>query len=152
MAKSTPKSVMIVDDNEIVRRSLRNLFKKSGEWAVCAEAENGRDALDKAKIYHPEFIVLDFCMPTMDGLEVAPKLKEISPDASIVMLTAFKDKSIEEKAYKAGISWVLSKTTDNISKVLEFGRILRRPAAPLESAVSWNQNRIHARPQAKAGD
>jgi CheY-like chemotaxis protein len=73
--KSTPKSVMIVDDNEIIRRCLRNLFKKSDEWAVCAEAENGRDALHKAHIHHPEFIVLDFCMPAMDGLEVAPKLR-----------------------------------------------------------------------------
>lgn len=127
-----PKSIMIVDDNEIIRRNLRNIFKNGLDWTVCAEAVNGRDALEKAEKFHPEFVVLDYSMPIMDGLEVAPKLKDISPQSSIVMLTAFKDRFIEEQAYRAGVSWVLSKTTDDIGRVLEFARILRRPDPPLE--------------------
>jgi CheY-like chemotaxis protein len=67
-------------------------------------------------------------MPNMDGLETAPKLKNIIPKSSIVMLTAFKDKLLEEKAYKAGISWVLAKT--EARKVLDFARILLRPDPP----------------------
>jgi DNA-binding NarL/FixJ family response regulator len=121
-----PKSIMIVDDNECIRRSLRKLFSKNPDWTVCAEAADGRDALVKAQKFHPEFVVLDFCMPDMDGLEAAPKLKEISPNSPIVMLTAFKDNFLEEKAYKAGVSWVLCKTTDKITKVIDFARILLR--------------------------
>jgi DNA-binding NarL/FixJ family response regulator len=126
-----PKSIMIVDDNEIIRRNLRNLFKKNPDLTVCAEAADGRDALEKAKRFHPEFVVLDYCMPNMDGLEAAPKLKDISPQSSIVMLTAFKDKFIEERAYKAGVSWILSKTTDDIKKVVDFARILTRSDSPV---------------------
>jgi DNA-binding NarL/FixJ family response regulator len=125
-----PKSVMIVDDNEMIRRSLRNLFRKNEDWVICAEAANGEDAVAKAQEFRPEFIVLDFCMPNMDGLEAAPKLKSISPKSSIVMLTAFKDRFLEEKAYKAGVSWVLCKTSDDVRKVLDFARILLRPDPP----------------------
>jgi DNA-binding NarL/FixJ family response regulator len=123
------KSIMIVDDNEIIRRNLRNLFKKNPDFTVCAEAEDGRDALEKAKRFHPEFVVLDYSMPTMDGLEAARKLKDISPESPIVMLTAFKDRFIEKRAYEAGVSWILSKTTDDIRKVVDFARILLRSEA-----------------------
>ena len=119
---------MIVDDNKIIRHKLRLLLKANDDWTICAEAINGRDAVEKAQRFHPDFVVLDYCMPTMDGLEAAPKLKQISPKSSIVMLTAFKDKYLEEKAYKAGVSWILSK--EEARKVLDFARILLRPDPP----------------------
>ena len=122
---SMPKSIMIVDDSEVIRRNLRDLFNRSDDWTVCAEAIDGRDAIEKAAQFHPDFIVLDLYMPNLDGLAVAPKLKDINPQSSIVMLTAFKDKILEEKAYKAGVSWVLCK--EEASKVLDFARILLRP-------------------------
>jgi YesN/AraC family two-component response regulator len=127
---------MIVDDNEIIRHKLRNLFKRSEDWVICAEAENGVDALEKARKFHPDFVVLDFNMPTMNGLEAAPKLKDISPKSSIVMLTAFKDNRLEEKAYQAGISWVLSKM--DACKVVDFARILLRPNAHPTSSDTKN--------------
>ena len=131
-----PKSIMIVDDNEIIRHKLRNLFKRSADWVICAEDENGVDALEKARIFHPDFVVLDINMPTMDGLEAAPKLKSISPKSSIVMLTAFKDSRLEEKAYQAGVSWVLSKM--EACKVLDFARILLKPDTPPASSGTKN--------------
>jgi two-component system, NarL family, response regulator LiaR len=119
-----PKSIMIVDDSEMIRRNLRNLFNGKGDWHICVEAVDGRDALEKARRFYPDFVVLDLCMPHMDGLEAARKLKDISPKSSIVMLTAFKDRILEEEAYKAGISWVLAK--EESAKVLDFARILLR--------------------------
>jgi DNA-binding NarL/FixJ family response regulator len=94
--------------------------------------------VENARKFHPEFVVLDYSMPTMDGLEAAPKLKDVSPRCSIVMLTSFKDRFLEEKAYKAGISWVLSKTTDDVHKVLDFARILLRPDPPPVSPGARN--------------
>lgn len=118
------KSIMIVDDSELSRRVLRNLLTQNGDWTISAEAVDGNDAVEKARHLHLDFIVLDFCMPFMDGLETAHKLKDICPTTSIVMLTAFKDRVLEEKAYKAGISWVLSK--DDSHRILDFARILLR--------------------------
>jgi DNA-binding NarL/FixJ family response regulator len=127
---SMPKSVMIVDDNELIRHNLRRLFRGNQDWVICAEAVNGQDAIKEAEKFRPDFVVLDFSMPGMNGLEAAAKLKDISPNSPIVMLTAFKDRYLEEKAYKVGVSWVLSKT-ENINKVLEFASILLSPDAPL---------------------
>jgi len=120
-----PKSIMIVDDSEIIRRSLRDLLSHKGDWSICAEAVDGLEAVEKAQRFLPDFIVLDFNLPMMDGLEAARKLKRILPTTSIVMLTAFKDRALEEQAYNAGISWVLSKS--EASRVLDFARILLRP-------------------------
>jgi DNA-binding NarL/FixJ family response regulator len=119
-----PKQIMIVDDNEMMRRNLRNLFSQSGDWAVCAEAIDGYDAVEKARAFHPDFVVLDLCMPNMDGLETARQLKNIIPRSSIVMLTAFKDQFLEEKAYQVGVSWVLSK--GEAPRIVDFARILLR--------------------------
>ena|ERR1700691_856798 len=118
------KSIMIVDDSALSRRTLRNLLTQNGDWIISAEAVDGNDAIEKARHLHLDFVVLDFCMPNMDGLETAHKLKNICPTTSIVMLTAFNDRTLEEKAYKAGISWVLSK--DDSHKILDFARILLR--------------------------
>ncbi len=120
------KSVMIVDDSELMRRNLRSLFSGSNDWAVCAEAVNGRDAVEKAEKLHPDFIVMDYSMPILNGLAAARQLKAMSPKLPIVMLTAFKDKQLEQEARKVGISWVFSKSED-AKKVLDFARILLRP-------------------------
>jgi DNA-binding NarL/FixJ family response regulator len=118
------KSIMIVDDSEMIRGNLRRLLSRSTDWTICAEAVDGRDAVEKAELFRPDFIVMDFCMPNMDGLEAARKIKDLLPRSSIVMLSAFKDGYLEKKAYQAGISWVLAK--GDAGRVLDFARILLR--------------------------
>jgi DNA-binding NarL/FixJ family response regulator len=120
------KSIMIVDDSEHIRRNLRSLFSGSNDWAVCAEAVNGRDAVEKAEKLHPDFIVIDYSMPILNGLAAARELKAMNPKSPIVMFTAFKDKHLEQQARKVGISWVFSKGED-AKKVVEFARIVLRP-------------------------
>ncbi len=123
------KNILIVDDSEVMRLILKNLLEQNKEWAVNAEAMNGRDAVQKAKELHPDLAVLDFAMPAMDGVELAVELKRINPRMSIVMLTAFKDKALDAKAYKAGVTWVLSKT-EGVNRVFDFARILLSPNSP----------------------
>jgi DNA-binding NarL/FixJ family response regulator len=123
------KYVLIVDDNEAIRRTLRYLFKESKDWTICGEAVNGRDALEKAHQLQPDLVILDFSMPVMNGLETATKLKAEIPQLPIVMLTAFKDRFLEQQAFNVGVSWVLSKTED-VSTVVDFARILLKSANP----------------------
>ena len=123
------KCIMIVDDNELVRRQLRFLFEASKGWTVCAEAVNGRDAVEKAQEFHPDFVLLDYSMPVMDGLKAAPQLRGINPESHIVMYTAFKDTALEEQAYQAGVTWVLAKTEGSM-KVLDLALVLLVIAGP----------------------
>jgi DNA-binding NarL/FixJ family response regulator len=122
------KNILIVDDSEVMRVILKNLLEQNKEWTVNAEAMNGPDAIQKAREIRPDLVVLDFAMPSMDGLELAHELKRINPRMPIVMLTAFKDDALDKRAYEAGVTWVLSKT-DGVNKVFDFARILLRPDA-----------------------
>src|SRR5689334_18238037 len=73
------KAVLIVDDSSYVRQALCEFFRCEGDFEVCGEAENGREAIEKAQHLHPDLIVLDLSMPVMDGLNAARVLKALMP-------------------------------------------------------------------------
>ncbi|HEX4486105.1 MAG TPA: response regulator transcription factor [Terriglobales bacterium] len=122
-------SILIADDSEVIRRSLRNLIGTQTGLTVCGEAENGVQAIEKAHKLKPDLILMDFSMPLMNGLDAATQLKKDSPRVPIVMLTMFKDKFLEERAYRAGVSLVLSKE-ESMVRVADYARILLKPDAP----------------------
>jgi two-component system chemotaxis response regulator CheY len=84
------------------------LFDKNG-FEVCGEAVNGLDAIAKAEEFHPDLIVLDFCMPVMDGLEASRQLTKLMPGVPLMMFTSHVDKNMEEDARKAGIRRIIAK-------------------------------------------
>jgi len=122
-------SILIADDSAVIRRSLRNLIANHKELTICGEAENGAEAIEKAHKLKPDLILMDFSMPLMNGLDAATQLKKESPRVPIVILTMFKDKFLEDRAYKAGVSLVLSKE-ENMGRVADYARILLKPDAP----------------------
>ena len=63
------KTILIVDDSAYIRRGLCELFKREVDFEICGEAENGREAIAKARELHPDLIVLDLSMPVMNGLD-----------------------------------------------------------------------------------
>jgi DNA-binding NarL/FixJ family response regulator len=103
------KSVLIVDDSPLARRTVRAIFDAQPDFRVCGEAVNGRDAIEKARQLFPDLVVLDLSMPVMNGLEAAVALKRVIPQIRMIMLTAQKHALVEPLAYAAGISAILSK-------------------------------------------
>lgn len=83
-----PKSILIADDQEGVRRVLRTALESAG-FAVCAEAVDGFDALEKASQFLPDLIVLDLRMPNMSGIEAASALRNRFPTTPIILLTMY---------------------------------------------------------------
>jgi len=77
MTLTAQKSVLIVDDSAYVRQALCELFKREGDFEVCGEAENGKDAIKKAQELRPDLIVLDLSMPVMNGFDAARTLKTV---------------------------------------------------------------------------
>jgi DNA-binding NarL/FixJ family response regulator len=123
------KSVLLVDDNALVRRSLHRVFDLEAGFDVCGEAANGQEAIDKAKELHPDLIVLDLSMPVMNGLEAARRLSKVLPTARLILLSSFTEVLSVETARAAGFSAVISKA-QNISNLVTRARdVLRMPAA-----------------------
>jgi CheY-like chemotaxis protein len=88
------KSVLIMDDNAFVRRAVRTLFALEADFLICGEAENGREAIEKAQQLHPDLIVMDLAMPAMNGLEAARALKRVVPTIPIIMFD--KDRELRQ--------------------------------------------------------
>jgi len=79
---------LIADDHEIVRRGLCALLKSHAEWEVCAEAGDGREAVEKAQQLKPDIVILDIGMPNLNGLIAARQILRIRPDQKILILTS----------------------------------------------------------------
>jgi DNA-binding NarL/FixJ family response regulator len=107
-----PKSVLIVDDHEAVRRELRRLFTSEPAFVVCGEAADGTEAISQAEHLSPDLVVLDLAMPEMNGLEAAGALRFMLPDAVLFLLTAYKHRELELAAFQSGIRAVFSKYDD----------------------------------------
>lgn len=100
---------MIVDDNEEMRKALKQLISENPDWTVSAEAANGRDAVTRANERIPDLIILDFAMPVMDGLQTASEIRKTLLQVPILLYTLHKSAEIELQARAAGIQKVLSK-------------------------------------------
>lgn len=101
------KSVLLVDDHEMVRSLLRESFESAG--FICGEAENGACAVEKAEQLRPDLIVIDLSMPVMNGLEAAPLLKNKLPHTPIILYTFYATEVLAQVASAAGIAAVVSK-------------------------------------------
>jgi DNA-binding NarL/FixJ family response regulator len=106
------KSILVVDDNAVIRRSLRHILESIEGWRVIGEAVDGRDAIEKARELKPDLIVLDLAMPVMNGLEAARELNHIMPEVPLLMYSAFADKFMEKQAFAVGVKAVISKASD----------------------------------------
>jgi DNA-binding NarL/FixJ family response regulator len=79
--------ILVADDHEIVRRGLVSIIKSQPNWEVCAEADNGRQAVELAKQLRPGIVILDIGMPTLNGLEATRQILCDNPQARILILT-----------------------------------------------------------------
>jgi DNA-binding NarL/FixJ family response regulator len=83
-------TILIVDDDREVRLALRLLFEFE-QFDVKDEASNGLDAVRLARQHQPDFVVLDYRIPTLNGAEVASRLRFVSPSSSIVAFSCTLD-------------------------------------------------------------
>jgi response regulator NasT len=99
--------IMIADDEAVIRLGLKAMVTALGH-RVVATAANGKDALEKAKSLEPDLLLLDIKMPELDGLTVAETLA-IEMPLPILMLTAYTEKTLIERAANAAVMGYLVK-------------------------------------------
>ena len=102
-------SILIVDDNNLVRRLLRGWLEQHSEWDICGEAENGQIAVERVEQLHPDIVLLDLQMPVMNGLEAARQINRLAPKTAMIMFTVFTSDQLLKEARASGVKDVVSK-------------------------------------------
>ena len=102
--------ILIADDHEVARRGVRALLESHAGWEVCAEAGDGRDAVEQAFITKPDVVLLDIGMPNLNGLEAARQISAALPDAGILILTMHDTDNMVREVLRAGARGFLLKS------------------------------------------
>ena len=106
-------NIMIADDHSMIREWLKQLLELDGDIKVIAEANNGKDCLEKLNTYYPDVLLLDINMPEMNGLQVLEILKERKSDIKVLVLTVHNEVEYLLKAVEIGISGYMLKDSNS---------------------------------------
>jgi DNA-binding NarL/FixJ family response regulator len=102
--------ILVADDHEIVRRGLVSLIKSHPDWEVCAEANNGRQAVEKTSESKPDIAILDIGMPVLNGLEATRQILREHPGIRVLILTITDSDQAVQAVLDAGARGFLLKS------------------------------------------
>jgi DNA-binding NarL/FixJ family response regulator len=102
-------SVLIADDQALVRMGLRKVFETEPEMTVAGEAADGEEAVAVARRLRPDVILMDIRMPTLDGIEATRRITSAQPGARVIILTTFGLDSYVYESLRAGASGFMLK-------------------------------------------
>lgn len=130
-----PVRILVADDHQVVRTGLRALLESKTGWQVCAEAANGREAVEKAGQLKPDVAVLDIGMPLLNGVEATRQIRKLSPQTEILILTMHDSELLIQEVLGAGaLGYILKDDADrNLVAAVDA---LRRHKPYLSSRVS----------------
>jgi DNA-binding NarL/FixJ family response regulator len=128
-------SVLIADDHAIVREGLRRLLESEPDIKVCAEASDGREALEMVEKHEPSLVILDITMPRLGGLEALERLRAEHPVVKVILLSMHGDPQFIRSAATLGVDgYVLkngraSEVIDAVRAVMKGGSYFSPPVA-----------------------
>lgn len=117
--------MLVVDDNESVRRSICQLLLTEGDIEVVCEAVDGDDAVSKAREHLPDVVLLDLTMPSMSGLEAAHIFKQEFPSMHVLVVSQHDSRGFQWAALAAGVSGYVVKSNVARDLIPELRRVIR---------------------------
>ena len=114
-------TVLIVDDHEVVREGLRLSLSRTPHIRVVGEAPDGNAALDLASRRKPNVVIMDVRMPGMDGLDATKALMEREPNTSVLIFTAYSERSLLARGLESGAKGYILKEAphDTLVRAIE---------------------------------
>jgi len=127
--------ILIADDHPLVRRGLRTLIATEPGMELVGEAQDGVEAVSKARALKPDVILIDMVMPRKTGLEAIDEIKREDPDARILVLTSFGDDDKVFPAIRAGALGYLLKDSSH-QELLKAIRDVYRGESSLHPSIA----------------
>ena len=137
------KRILIAEDETLIRMDLAEMLRENG-YEVVGEATNGEEAVALANELKPDLAILDVKIPKLDGISAAEKIVEIAP---VLMLTAFSQKDLVERALDAGVMAYVVKpfTIDDLIPAIEIAATRHAQMLALKSEVADLTERLETR-------
>jgi DNA-binding NarL/FixJ family response regulator len=126
---STPTrtlQILIADDHDLMRRSLRSLLLARPGWNICAEAKSGREAVAKAEQLKPDVAILDVCMPGLNGVEATRQIRKVSRNSEVLILSVHHSSHLIRSTLEAGARGFLVKSDSDRSLVTAVESLANR--------------------------
>jgi DNA-binding NarL/FixJ family response regulator len=143
--------VLIADDQDLIRAGLRMILDAEPSIDVVAEASDGREALERARLFHPDVVLMDIRMPELDGLEATRLLLETpGTTARVLVLTTFDLDEYVYEALRAGASGFLLKDSPPEQLVAAIEVVARGDALLAPSVTRRVIEEFARRPRAQA--
>ena len=102
--------ILLVDDHAIVRNGVRTILSSREDIEVCGEAENGKEAVEKAFQLKPDLIIMDITMPLLSGFDASVKIRKALPDVHILILSMHDSQTVRQACKRVGAQGYVSKT------------------------------------------
>ena len=102
LSKDNKVSVLIVDDNPILREGLKSVLSQASNFDIIGEAANGLEAIDSVEKYHPDLVLMDLSMPKMDGIAATKEIKKQWPETKILVFTIYNSPEYLTATLNAG--------------------------------------------------
>ncbi|MCH7687560.1 MAG: response regulator [Planctomycetes bacterium] len=114
------KTLLVIDDAAIIREMIKDTAIDAG-WEIAGEATNGQEAIDQYKQLQPDAVTMDVVMPEFDGLYGLRGIRELNPDAKVLMVTAVSQTDLLNEAISSGAADFICKPfdRDNLIKALD---------------------------------
>jgi response regulator NasT len=135
--------ILVAEDEAIIRMDLIEMLQAAG-YEVVAAATNGQEAIDLAEEHRPDLAILDVKMPVLDGITAAAKIIEIAP---VLMLTAFSQRELVERARDAGVMAYVVKpfTIGDLVPAIEIAISRHQQMKSLAAEVADLHDRLETR-------
>jgi response regulator NasT len=140
---SNPARILVAEDEALIRLDLVEMLTEAG-YEVVAQAANGIQAIELAKEFKPDLAILDVKMPELDGISAAEQIIEIAP---VLMLTAFSQKELVERARDAGVMAYVVKpfSIDDLTPAIEIAMSRHLQMRSLREEVADLHERLETR-------
>ena len=118
--------ILIADDHQVVRKGVAAILRERREWEICAEAATGRQAIALAARVKPDLVVMDICMPDMNGLEATRRILKQNPQMQVLILTMHESEQLVRDVLSSGARGYLIKGDDAYELVAAVDALCRR--------------------------
>lgn len=117
--------ILLADDHSLLRRGLRSILEAQPGWQICAEAHTGREAVVQATQLRPDIVVLDVCMPELNGIEATRQIRKASPRSEVLILSVHESNHLVREVIEAGARGYLLKSDSDRELVAAIDSLSR---------------------------